>query len=416
MRIGMILESDYPSDMRVIKEASALISAGFDVYLLSCKGKYEKEFEIVDGIKVVRVDIPFFKHKKVLAGILNVLAVINNFTHFKWKKAIHQFIQKYDIEVLHVHDLPLVQTTLKVAKKLNKPVVADFHENYPAGLKTWSSWRKSPIIKIKNQLFFNYERWLKHEKEVVHQVDHIIAVVKEMKERLIEQHQLNANKITVVSNTETKDFLVQSETDEQLLQAFKSKIKIIYFGYYGPHRGLDTAIKAMPKIINKNNQVNLIVIGTGAGDSKAHLEAIIKENQLADHVHFLGYQPFKYLLSYLKQADITIVPHKKNEHTDNTIPHKLFQFMMAGAAVLVSDCHPLKRVITETDGGWVFKADDENDFANKVFDILNNPELSNEKKENAYEATVNGKYNWETTAKDLVNLYNNYTTKAKHKQ
>jgi len=385
-RIGMILESDYPSDMRVIKEASALVEAGFEVFLLSCKGKYDKDIETVDGMQVIRVDIPFFKHKKTLAGILNVLAVINNFTHYKWQKAIYHFIEKYDIDILHVHD-------------------ADFHENYPAGLKTWSSWRKSPIIKIKNQLFFNYERWLKHENEVVHKVNHIIAVVEEMKERLIEQHHLNSNKITVVSNTETKDFLAQNEVDEQLLQPFKNKIKIIYFGYYGPHRGLDTAIKAMPKIIHKNNQVNIIVIGTGAGDSKAHLEAIITENQLENHVHFLGYQPFKYLQSYLKQADITIVPHKKNEHTDNTIPHKLFQFMMTGTAVLVSDCNPLKRIITETKGGWVFKAGDENDFANKFFEIIDNPDIAQQKKQNAFEATANGKYNWETTAKDLVHLY-----------
>lgn len=404
-RIGMILESDYPSDMRVIKEASALVEAGFEVYLLSCKGKYEKDIESVDGMQIVRVDIPFFKHKKTLAGVLNVLAVINNFTHFKWKKAIRQFILMYDIDVLHVHDLPLVQTTLKVAKKLNKPVVADFHENYPAGLKTWSSWRKSNVIKIKNKLFFNYDKWLKHEKEVVHKVDHIIAVVEEMKDRLIEQHGLNPNKITVISNTETKKFLSQKDKDETLLQPFKDKIKIVYFGYFGPHRGLDTAIKAMPSIIKKQKNVQLIVIGTGAGNAREHLDAIIKDQHLEEHVHFLGYQPFKYLLSYLQQADIAIVPHRKNEHTDNTIPHKLFQFMMAKPAVLVSDCNPLKRIITETDGGWIFKADNEKDFSNQVFKIINQPDLTKQKKENAYEATANGKYNWEITAEDLVNLY-----------
>jgi len=405
----MVLESDYPSDMRVIKEATALIEAGFEVFLLSCKGKYEKDIETVDGIQVVRVDIPFFKHKKTWAGILNVLAVINNFTHYKWKKAIRDFIEKYDIDILHVHDLPLVQTTLKAAKKFNKPVVADFHENYPAGLKTWSSWRKSRVIKTKNKLFFNYERWLKHEKDVAHKVNHIIAVVEEMKERLIEQHGLNANQITVISNTETKSFLAQKEKDDTLLSDFKDKTKIVYFGYFGPHRGLDTAIKALPAIIEKQHNIRIIVIGTGAGNSKEHLENIIKEKNLKDHVHFLGYQPFKYLLSYLQQADITIVPHRKNEHTDNTIPHKLFQFMMAKQTVLVSDCNPLKRVITETNGGWVFKAGDENDFADKVFDIIDNPTLANQRKNNAFKATANGSYNWETTSKDLVNLYKSIT-------
>lgn len=403
-RIGMILESDYPADIRVFKEANSLIEAGFEIVLLSCKGKYQKEEELVDGINVVRVDIPFFKKKKVLAGVLNVLAVINNFTHLKWKAAITKFVDEYNIEVLHVHDLPLANTALKVARKKNIPIVADFHENYPAGLKTWSSWRKNPIIKIKNKWFFNYGKWLKHEKDVVHKVDKVVAVVEEMKDRLIEQHDIDKGKISVVSNTESVKFLEQPGEDVELLMPFINKTKILYFGYFGPHRGLDTAIKAMPQIIKLNKDVVLLVIGTGAGNSKAHLEEIIENNQLEEHVHFFGFKPFKFLLSYLKQADIAIVPHNKNEHTDHTIPHKLFQFMLSGTSVLVSDCKPLKRVLKKTNGGWIFKAGNENDFAQKIIEIINQPSLAMQKNKNAQNATLN-EYNWESTATELIKLY-----------
>ena len=37
-RIGMILEKQFPPDIRVEKEAKALIKGGYEVYLLCCKG------------------------------------------------------------------------------------------------------------------------------------------------------------------------------------------------------------------------------------------------------------------------------------------------------------------------------------------------------------------------------------------
>ena len=49
-------------------------------------------------------------------------------------------------------------------------------------------------------------------------------------------------------------------------------------------------------------------------------------------------------------------PHEDFEHTQTTVPHKLFQYMMGRKTVLVSDCAPLKRIIGDNEAGYVFKA------------------------------------------------------------
>ena len=53
MRIGMILDAPFPIDPRVSNEASALISAGHEVYLFCLS--YSKEFiekEVIDSINI----------------------------------------------------------------------------------------------------------------------------------------------------------------------------------------------------------------------------------------------------------------------------------------------------------------------------------------------------------------------------
>ena len=70
--------------------------------------------------------------------------------------------------------------------------------------------------------------------------------------------------------------------------------------------------------------------------------------------------------SYMAFADVNLIPHNRNGHTDNTIPHKLYQGMMVGKPVLVSDAPPLKRVVEKLNSGLVFEGGNSKDFANKV--------------------------------------------------
>ena len=107
----------------------------------------------------------------------------------------------------------------------------------------------------------------------------------------------------------------------------------------------------------------------------------------------------------MKLADINIIPHKKNEHTNNTVPHKLYQSLMVGKPVLVSDCSPLKRIIEETQGGFIFKAEDSNSFAEMIIHIKNNPQEAEIRSKNGIEKTINGIYNWETDSRKLVSFY-----------
>ncbi len=105
-------------------------------------------------------------------------------------------------------------------------------------------------------------------------------------------------------------------------------------------------------------------------------------------------------------ADVNVIPHQSNGHTDNTVPHKLFQGMMAAKPLLVSSSAPLKRLIDQHEAGLVFSAGDSKDFADKILELYQNKDLRNQLGENGRKVSMDGQLNWETTQKTLVQLYN----------
>lgn len=398
--IGMIVDAPYPNDIRVRKEAESLVESGKKVVVICPRKKNDLQNEIINGVDVFRIGNNYTNTKKGLYDIFESVFNINLLFFFGIKKALKQF----NIQFLHVHDLPLAGTGYFFKSKM-KRIILDLHENYPEALKTWFVWKKNPIIKLKNMIFMNPVLWSKKEEKYCEKYDVVVCVVEEMKQKLIANFNIEPQKMIVVSNYEKKEFaniFLNLET-QNIIRT--QNFSITYVGGLGPHRGLDTAIKAMPQIVKKIPSVKLFLIGKGSKSVEDKLQEITKELRMEEHVTFVGYRPFKEVSTIMKKSNVNIIPHKSNDHTDNTIPHKLFQIMMSKSLLLVSSCKPLKRIVETYDCGVVFKADDINDFAEKVVMIYENEDKLSSKKENAFEAVMHKGENWEEESKKLHSLY-----------
>lgn len=399
MNIGMLLNAPYPSDVRVRKEASALIKAGHHVHLLCLRRKEEKFHTEEGGIKVTRIDAG--KNNLQLAFWDAVMAI--SFLHPKFKRAIPPWVKQHNIQALHVHDLPLTGTALSLRSKLLIPVIADFHENYPDGLKVWFHQKKHPIVRLKNWLFMNPSVWARHEKKASRESDHVVAVVDEMKHRLIRDYHISAERITVVTNSEEQEFLRQPD-DPLIYKAYGEKFIITYSGNIGPHRGVDTVIQAM-QYISEYPSVVFLIVGSGNKESMTHLSQLVTKTNTQNNVIFLGRQPSERFYSFMKYADANIIPHKSNSHTDHTVPHKLFQAMMVGKPLIVSSSAPLKRIVSQTNSGVIFEAENPRDLAGKIIELYKNKTLQATLGENGKKATLQGNLNWEHDGKKLAGLY-----------
>lgn len=138
MKICMVLRGYFPPDIRVEKEAKVLSSVGHKVYVLSLGKEGMPEIENIDGINIIRI----FPSKNLLSKLWRYLWFGIFFEDLLWKKALQNIIKQYEIDVVHVHDLPLVKTVVSTVKKFGIPVVADLHENYPEAVRVWKRKRK----------------------------------------------------------------------------------------------------------------------------------------------------------------------------------------------------------------------------------------------------------------------------------
>lgn len=391
-KILMLLESSFPPDIRVEKEAKSLLEAGFELSLL-CAGESNNHWH---DMKIYGVPLK----QDNLSKLRRLIFIIQD-DFFNYLKKL---LQEEYYDVIHVHDLRLVPTALKIKKFYPTiKVVVDLHENYPAGVREWTKLAKG-LKGLVFRIFNNYKRWSKIEAVSLQQVDHIVAVVEEMQNRLLEQYSfLDEKKITVVSNLEDKSFVQEAKLDNRIIEQYDDCFTVLYIGGFGMHRGIDTAIKGMKNIAVPD--IKLLLVGRGSLEIEQYFYQLIRDNALEDKVEIVGWQPFEKVLTYQTLADICIVPHNSNEHTDNTIPHKLFQYMMVGKPILVSSCAPLARVVREANTGLVFDAGDSEDFAKKIIRMYENRDMMKQFGINGKEYTFNQNNTWQKESMKLIGLY-----------
>ena len=82
--------------------------------------------------------------------------------------------------------------------------------------------------------------------------------------------------------------------------------------------------------------------------------------------------------------------------------------MSFGKPIIVSDCPSQENVVIEEKCGLVFKEKDSKMFSEKVLQLFHDAKLYSEAGQNAIRA-IKGKYYWENTSADLVEMYKEFS-------
>jgi glycosyltransferase involved in cell wall biosynthesis len=381
MKILMVLANEFPPDVRVENEALSLVEAGHEVHLACFTRKNAPEKEIFKGVIIHRIPISLFLYKA------SVAALTAPFYFSFWERFLENITEKYRIETIHIHDLPLVRVGVKLKEKHDLNLVVDLHENWPALLSV-SPYTKTLLGRLLSPNFL----WVRYEKAILRHADMIIVVVRESRDRL-EKLGLDVSRIIVVSNTLKLDNFELPDVHPD-----PEYFTLYYAGGLTYHRGLQTVIEAISLVHRQIPQIRLRI--AGSGKYKSRLQEMIRRHKLDSRVEFLGHLPLNGVAANLAMADAALIPHLKTAHTDSTIPHKIFQYMYANKPVIASDCIPLERIVSQTKSGVVFKSDSAADLAGKIIKLYN-------KEVTILPARrwVEQKYNWDKDASVLVSSY-----------
>ncbi len=381
MKVLMVLDHEFPPDVRVYNEATALISAGHEVHIACFTQKGLVDYELWEGIHIHRVPISSLMFK------LSVAALTLPFYFRFWYQFLDALFRKYHFEAIHIHDLPLSKVGVKLSKKYYARLTIDLHENWPAFLRV-STHTNTFLGKILSPNCL----WEQYERKVLKQAHAVIVVVDEAKER-VAGLGVERSKIFVVSNTLNIDeFEVAADTPDPNFYT------LYYAGGINFHRGLQTVIEAVARA--KDRVPNLRFRIAGFGSYQSSLEELAHQLGVGDRVEFLGYLPLKDVARNLWQADAALIPHLKTDHTDSTIPHKLFQYMYINKPIIASNCAPIQRIVEETGSGVIFRSEDVQHLADIICKLAQGMLEINPAKH-----WVEQKYNWSIDSNVLKGCY-----------
>ncbi|MEZ4648902.1 MAG: glycosyltransferase family 4 protein [Candidatus Eisenbacteria bacterium] len=390
MRIGMLLDKPFPPDPRVGNEMRSLHRAGHDVHLLCPSVEDGRPLsEDWQGIHVhrIRMSKKFFKRASAL--VLRVPFYWN-----AYERPLRELAERERFEAIHVHDLPLLRVGLRVGRALGVPVVSDLHENYPAAVATYDYANRWP-----GRWLISVDQWRRYERRAVPAADRVIVVVPEAMDRF--QGLVPPERMVPISNTVDVDEFEGFPRDDSIEERFGSRFTIGYLGGFDRHRGLDTLVDGFAQVADEIPEAHLLLVGAGA--TKGPLEADVRARGLADRVSFEGWQDYRLFPSYVRACKVCTIPHRKSEHTDTTIPHKLFHYMLLERPVLASNCLPIARILEETEAGLVHASGDAAGVA-AALRTLRDGELRARLGARGREAVL-GRYNWDRTAETLIEIY-----------
>lgn len=387
MNILMVLgdSSGFPPDIRIEKEAKSLIRAGHKVSLLCLKTK-EKFLgkEKVDGIDVYRIEQP----KLIVSGLGNIVlkAGLSSAVSPYWYGEIDRMRIITEANVLHIHDLPLVDTGLELARLYGLSLVADLHELYPDAIKAYYPWVKGRAINF-------IGRWEAREKRALEEADTAITISEPARDYYTKKYKLARQPVVVENFVDLHrwDSLSRDKTE------LKPRKWIMYAGSYNFTRGIDLLVTAMGQIVSAEPDAHLLLIGS-------HPMNILLARvplSLAKHISSTGWVDDDLFPSFFAHASVLVHPIRNiNPQIDFCCPHKLFEYMASGVPVVATHTRSFEDYILDSGSGFLFDSGDASDLADAILAAMTKPEYGAKGRR-----AVEEKYNWDISGQKLIEVY-----------
>jgi len=214
---------------------------------------------------------------------------------------------------------------------------------------------------------------------------------------------LKSERIHVYPNVPDTGMMLSYKIDNRIFPA-ENTIVVFYFGVISRRRGIETSVDALRTLIPEFPEIHLLLIGPADKAEKDHFKRLFSEDLVKDHITWYPWKDISLLPSYISCSDICISPILKNAQHDSGVANKVFQYMLFGKPLLVSDCVPQMEVIGETGCGMIFKNNDPEDMSLKLSEMISDPDARRSMGKKGKKAVME-KYNTEIMGQSIIEAY-----------
>lgn len=311
------------------------------------------------------------------------------------RSRVKEIAKREQIDIIHAHSPSLIGAACVDYCKENRiPLIYEIR----------AFWEDAAVDRGafgEGSLKYKLRRY--HETHLVKKADCVIAICDGIKTDLLERG-IEEEKIHVVRNGVDCRLFRPLEENTVLKEQINcaGKVVIGFIGSFFNFEGLQDLIIAMKEISKENDNIVLLLVGTGQVDKELHM--LTKEHGIDDRVIFTGRVPHEQVKEYYSICDIMVYPRIKKRITELVTPLKPLEAMAMEKTVLMSDVGGLRELIAEDGIAHFFKAGDMTDLVSQCLKLCSDKELRSSTAQKARNQ-VKEHWGWNVRANEDIEIY-----------
>jgi glycosyltransferase involved in cell wall biosynthesis len=243
-------------------------------------------------------------------------------------------------------------------------------------------------------------------REIAEQSSKIIVMSQRAVEFLTTIYDIAPEKIQIIEHG-VPDLEEPEVNPVRDLTAFKNKRVLLTFGLISRNKGLETVVRALPKIVEKHPDVVYVVLGNthpgvvkhSGEEYRDSLKSLAAQLKVSNHLAFINkFVSEEELINYLTAATIYVTPYlNEAQITSGTL-----SYAVGSGAAVVSTPYWHATELLAHNRGRLFDFKDADALADSVNDLLDNENKLNALKQNAYEYGLH--LRWPKTGAEFIRV------------
>lgn len=321
----------------------------------------------------------------------NISFTLNPKIKEDYKRVALEINKDNSIKLVHIqHEFGLFggeygNYLLTFLETINKPVSFTFHSVIP-----------NPNIELKS--------FVKH---LISYASSVFVMTKQSQNILLESYGIEEDIIHYMPHG---THIVKYTNPDELKEKFHFENRTILstFGLLGEGKSIETALKALPEIIEHTPNILYLVIGkthpnnikNNIDEYRNYLTNLVNELALQNHVLFIDqYLELQELLDYLLVTEIYLFTSKDpNQAVSGT-----FSYAMSCACPIIATSIPHTREVLTSDAGIIFEIGNYEQLAKATKQLLSNNDLRESMAFKAFQKTRES--SWENIAIKHIHIY-----------